>query len=119
MIASDTPSEKDGLYNVSASKDGGTVFDRQDVTPQQLEDIIGKDLAYKIVNETPNVYDRYEGNLTGELTGLELKVGGSGMKGFYDKIIPDYLNRYGKKFGARVGETRIGKAPEIQDHQGG
>jgi hypothetical protein len=29
------------------------------------------------------------------------------MRGFYDKIIPDYLNKYGKKWGAKVGETEI------------
>jgi len=28
-----------------------------------------------------------------------------GMKGFYDKMVPDYLNKYGKKWGAKVGET--------------
>jgi hypothetical protein len=38
-----------------------------------------------------------------ELRGLDLKVGGEGMKGFYDKIVPDYLNKFGKKFRARVG----------------
>ena len=24
------------------------------------------------------------------------------MKGFYDKIVPDYLNSYGKKYGVQV-----------------
>ncbi len=28
--------------------------------------------------------------------------GGEGMKGFYDKIIPDYLNKLGKKHGVKV-----------------
>jgi hypothetical protein len=31
------------------------------------------------------------------------------MKGFYDKIIPDFLNKYGKKWGAKVGEATIEK----------
>ena len=31
------------------------------------------------------------------LRGIDLDVGGQGMKGFYDKIIPDYLNKFGKK----------------------
>jgi len=29
------------------------------------------------------------------------------MKGFYDKIIPDFLNKYAKKWGAKVGKVSI------------
>ena len=36
------------------------------------------------------------------LSGLDLELGGEGMKGFYDKIIPDYLNTFGKQYGAQV-----------------
>ncbi len=32
---------------------------------------------------------------------------GTGLRAFYDKIIPDYLNGYGKRFGTRVGSTVI------------
>lgn len=31
----------------------------------------------------------------------------SGMQGFYDKIIPDFLRKFGKKFGAEVGKTEL------------
>ena len=41
------------------------------------------------------------------LSGLDLKVGGEGMKGFYDKIVPSFMNKFGKKFGAEVGKTRF------------
>ena len=41
------------------------------------------------------------------LGGVDLKVGGEGMKGFYDKIIPDAANKLGKQWGAKVGETKI------------
>lgn len=37
----------------------------------------------------------------------DLKVGGSGMRAFYDKILPNLANDLGKKFGARVGETQV------------
>lgn len=40
-------------------------------------------------------------------SGLDLKIGGEGMKGFYDQILPAEANRLGKKFGARVGTTEI------------
>lgn len=68
------------------------------VTAEKLADTVGKDLAQKIVDSPER---------KGIFEGVDLKVGGSGMKGFYDKIIPDYLNKYGKKFGAKVGETEI------------
>ena len=42
-----------------------------------------------------------------EFLGDGLEVGGSGMKGFYDKIVPDYLNKLGRSLGANVGETDI------------
>lgn len=31
----------------------------------------------------------------------------AGMKGFYDKILPDTFNKLGKRFGAKVGETNF------------
>ena len=34
-------------------------------------------------------------------------VGGEGMKGFYDKIIPDAANKLGKQWGAKVEDTKI------------
>ena len=43
--------------------------------------------------------------------GVDLKVGGEGMKGFYDKIIPDAANKLGKQWGAKVGETQIKMPP--------
>jgi ribosomal protein L19E len=39
--------------------------------------------------------------------GVDLKVGGEGMKGFYDQILPTWTNKYVKKWGAKVGETEI------------
>jgi len=64
---------------------------------QPLSDVVGKDLADKIMAN-----DRQT------IEGVDLKIGGEGMKGFYDKIVPDFLNKYGKKWGAKVGETKLG-----------
>jgi hypothetical protein len=36
------------------------------------------------------------------ISGLDLQVGGEGMKGFYDKMLPDYLNTLGKRHGTSV-----------------
>ena len=37
-----------------------------------------------------------------EYSGLDLKVGGEGMKGFYDQIIPKALEKLGKEHGVKV-----------------
>lgn len=74
-------------------RDAGTrLFDKV-IKEKDLADHIGKDLAEKILNDQGH---------TGRLEGDGLKVGGEGMKGFYDKMIPDYLNKYAKKWGVRV-----------------
>jgi hypothetical protein len=79
-------SDDGSLY---ASKGGKKVFNER-LTPEQLPDYVGKEVAEKLVSAQPNeVGSRVLG-------GLDLEVGGEGMKGFYDKMLPDYLNAFGK-----------------------
>ncbi|MFA5405528.1 MAG: hypothetical protein WC358_11390, partial [Ignavibacteria bacterium] len=46
------------------------------------------------------------------------KIGGEGMKGFYDKIIHDFMNKYTKKWGGKVGEglIKLGKSTKANIH---
>jgi len=37
------------------------------------------------------------------------------MKGFYDKIVPDFLNKYGKKWGAKVGDLELNSRTAARD----
>ena len=62
-----------------------------------LEDIIGKELARRVLSEN-------RGNVQGE----GLKVGAEGMKAFYDRFIPNFARKYLKKWGGTVGTTEIG-----------
>ena len=39
--------------------------------------------------------------------GLDLKVGGEGMKSFYDNIVPKAANKLGKPFGAKIEEVQL------------
>jgi hypothetical protein len=77
------------------------------VPKSRLEDVVGKEIAERMVNgegeKSPH------GGRALKDTGL--KVGGEGMRGFYDKIIPDFLNKFAKKFGAKVGETQLEISP--------
>lgn len=88
----------DGTYDLMARKGGEKVFGRERIDAAELPNIIGKELARKIVDEKGHI---------GVYEGLDLKVGGEGMKGFYDKIIPDYARKFGKQWGAKVEETSI------------
>jgi hypothetical protein len=37
----------------------------------------------------------------------DLTIGGEGMKKYYDEIYPKFLEKYGKKWDASVGDTKI------------
>lgn len=69
---------------------------------RNLDEYVGKDLAEKIKDDFANK----SGN-EHNYSGLDLQVGGEGMKGFYDDILPKFLNKYSKKWDAKVGKTEI------------
>lgn len=41
------------------------------------------------------------------VSGPDLRVGGEGMRGFYDKILPSIANKIGKKYGAKVEQAQM------------
>jgi hypothetical protein len=81
----------------------GTVlkaFDHKDnevinktATPEELEDYVGKEVAQRLLESQPDNMGRHS------ISGLDLKVGGEGMKAFYDKIVPQVANDVLKKLG--------------------
>jgi hypothetical protein len=79
----------------------GNEIINKSVTPEELPGIVGKEVAQKLLNA--------ESNSMGvkALEGVDLQVGGEGMKKYYDEIYPAFLEKQGKKYGAKVGETRI------------
>ena len=60
----------------------------QDWISKDLSDVVGKDVAEKIM-----------GMEKGTLEGVDLQVGGEGMKSFYDKIVPGVARDVLKKLG--------------------
>jgi hypothetical protein len=101
-------------------KNGNMVISKKLDSPDQIEEYIGKEPAKKLMEQeikptyigekesgekiahgNPNVFDARE------LSGIDLDVGGEGMKGFYDKILPDYINKYGKKYGIGVKKANL------------
>ena len=85
---------------------GNVIFNEFGVTPEKLEQHIGKEAAQKLLSQEaqPNNY----GLPTHSLRGEQLVVGGEGMKGFYDKKVPNILNGIGKKYGVK---TELGGHP--------
>ena len=73
----------------------------QDVPLDKVDDYIGKEAARKLNETKPNENDEII------LNNADLEIGGEGMKGFYDKILPDFINKYGKKHGLQVGKTTL------------
>jgi hypothetical protein len=73
------------------------------VEKDDLADMIGKEAAKKLLETKLTTYSSDKGEvLHHELKGQALDVGGEGMKGFYDKILPDFVNKYTKKYGMSV-----------------
>jgi hypothetical protein len=77
------------------------VMDLRHATRESLPDIIGKEAADKVLSQ-PEPKGNYAFR---SLEGLDLKVGGEGMKGFYDKILPATVSKLTKKFGGKVEEA--------------
>jgi hypothetical protein len=88
---------------LDAYKDGRVVLSKT-VTEQELPGVIGKEAAKKLLETTPSAGRKQDKH---ELSGIDLKFGGEGMKKYYDEIYPGFLNKYGKKFDAKVGETTL------------
>lgn len=135
--------EEKGYYLNVYDKNGNQILGEL-YAPEKLPDVIGKELADKIVNQEPPDISEAEQRLTeaqNKLTsgpeegpeaeanqaayqetvkdlnaahsgvrrysGLDLKVGGEGMRGFYDKEMVNLANDIGKRYGARVGRVKI------------
>ena len=76
---------------------------RETVPIEKSADYVGKEAAQKLIAAAPV-------NDVRSISGDDLRVGGEGMRTFYDQILPSIANDLGKKFGARVEDTQIANA---------
>ena len=77
-----------------------TPLSQMNVEPKDLPGIVGKDVAEKLL-QAPRGADNI-GGAYHELKGQDLKVGGEGMKGFYDNMLPKMIEKLGKPYGVKV-----------------
>jgi hypothetical protein len=85
---------------VAYDKSGNKVITETGVNKDNLADYIGKEAAKKLLEQKP------QGTLR-SLSGVDLQVGGEGMKQYYDKTYLNWLKKYANEHGATVGETRL------------
>jgi len=79
--------------------DGKVVVD-QFVPESKLPDYIGKEATEKLL--TGDNAARLDMGVGATLSGLDLQVGGEGMRSFYDELLPKRLEKILKPFGGKV-----------------
>jgi hypothetical protein len=75
-------------FNLAVTHKDGHAQNLQNVTPDELSDHVGKEMAEKIVREKGGMY-----------SGLDLEVGGEFHKQLYDKKITKFAKKFLKKYG--------------------
>ena len=91
-----------GNIFLGVDKDGivkNTSRHQNELSGKSLDEIIGKEMAQKVMSGT------------GTISGEGLKIGGEGMKGFYDDMLPSFANKYLKKYGVKVEDGPL-QTPE-------
>jgi len=96
-------------YEVVGVKNGKPVVELDDLSYKDLQEKVGKEIAEKIrANAGESLAaDRPMRPDWMRLSTDNLSIGGEGMKKYYDEIYPGFLNKYGKKFDAKVGDTAL------------
>lgn len=77
------------------------------VEPSKLDSYIGKEAASKLLNTPKNNLGFHY------LDGLDLQVGGEGMRQYYDKTYKNFLDKYAKQHGGKLGETSLGNGEVV------
>jgi hypothetical protein len=86
----------DGTIKLMAEKGQSVVLDKT-VEPKDLDLYVGKDVAKRILDSKET---------DGTLTGDDLKIGGEGMRQYYGRNYPEYMNKLGKKYGTEAKKTQ-------------
>jgi hypothetical protein len=100
-----------GTYDLDVSTSSGQDFNRSALTEAQLEDNVGKEMARKIVSSVSDTERR------ARFSNLDLKIGGEGMKTFYDQIVPNAVKKLLPKVGGQgliaIDITGTNREPEM------
>lgn len=95
-------------------KNGTSVVYKEGVEPKDLPSLIGKDATSKMLHPD-NTFEPSAGNQFHELKGDDLKMGGEGMKGYYDNILPKSVTTLAKQHDPDI---KPGEPVQMGDYQG-
>jgi len=94
----------DGSYWLRANVAGhGGIVLNVAASPGELESVLGKETAARIFSREGKAIDR--GETVFQIDNLDIKTGGEGMRGFYDRVLPSIMKRLIKKLGGGEVET--------------
>ena len=93
-------------HTVTVDSEGNVLEANHYPEAKTLSDIVGKEIAVRTLSLESGE----------EIKGDGLRIGGKGMKGFYDEILPRFMNKYGKQWGVKTGEV---EAPLLSPQLGG
>lgn len=99
-------SDKAGSNWLTARDLNDNIVLQKRIDEKDLPDNIGKEATEKLLKQEPK-------NGFRNLENADLKIGGEGMKGFYDQIIPRSIEKIAKEFGVKVQKGEISK-PETK-----
>ena len=77
------------------------------LAPEKLAEVVGKELAAKIIDR-----DIAPG-ANAIFSGLDLKVGGEGMRKFYDDILVKEFGKYVKPWGGKVTQSEVNSSTTL------
>ncbi len=89
------------MWEMSVDNEGTIDSDSNLFNGKNVMEVFGKEIGSKIMDATSVL----------RLDGESLRVGGEGMKGFYDQMLPRFMDKYGKKWGVKTGEVKL---PNVQ-----
>ena len=90
----------EGKFHVKAyDHDDSKVINEHVDTPEEMARLIGKEAADRAMEHMESSRNAGSHIPRADLRGVDLKVGGEGMKGYYDKIVPTALAKIVKSIG--------------------
>ena len=94
---------ENGTYDLDvATVDDSHFVEERGVSETRLSELVGKEIALSIVKETQ---ENKDGKTT--IEGDNLRIGGEGMRAFYNQMLPSFMRKYGKKWGATVQDVTL------------
>ena len=93
--------DTNGLMSFDVDNDGIITHAYQskysDTEGKPLSDVLGKELAKEVLTSRKRKFELDEGTV----------IGGEGMSGFYDQMLPRFMDKYGKKWGVKTSEVEL------------